>query len=90
MLSLLRSGEAFPFLGEAERERERERDLLSADADRSLQEGNKSLLLKYKLLNNHDWWPTNRCVHPNKTKEGTKERIVKSKAMAIWKLRDLP
>ena len=30
MLSLLRSGEAFPFLGEAERERERERDLFSA------------------------------------------------------------
>lgn len=37
MLSLLRSGEAFPFFGDADRERERERDLLSADAERSLQ-----------------------------------------------------
>lgn len=36
MLSLLRSGEAFPFFGDADRERERERDLLSAEAERSL------------------------------------------------------
>lgn len=36
MLSV-RSGDAFPFFGDAERERERERDLLSGDAERSLQ-----------------------------------------------------
>jgi len=46
MLSLLRSGEAFPFLGEAERERERERDLFSADADRSLQK--KGIVVNYR------------------------------------------
>lgn len=49
MLSLVRSGEAFPFLGEAERERERERDLLSADADRSLQERSKEIVIPIVL-----------------------------------------
>jgi len=81
MLSLLRSGEAFPFLGEAERERERERDLFSADADRSLQK--KGIVVNYRTS---FWTTTVGGLQTGASKQNQRkhERKNRERSIIIW------